>query len=137
MRISLRAGEKLYLNGAVFSVDRKVSVELMNDVTFLLESHVMQAGDATSPLRQLYFAVQTMLMDPAGADALERTVESMFAGFGDADRDLPIASAVATIRDTFRKGRLIDVLKALRATFPAEAAVIAAQDTPSQPTVGQ
>ncbi len=35
----------------------------MNDATFLLESHVMQAEDATTPLRQLYFAAQTMLIE--------------------------------------------------------------------------
>ena len=31
MHITLRAGEKLYLNGAVLRADRKVSIELMND----------------------------------------------------------------------------------------------------------
>lgn len=65
MRLSLRSGEKIYVNGAVLRVDRKVSIELMNDVTFLLESHVMQACEATSGWRRLYFTVQTMLMDPS------------------------------------------------------------------------
>lgn len=65
MSLHLRAGEKLYLNGAVIKVDRKVSIEILNDVTFLLASHVMQPADATTPLRQLYFVVQSALMDPA------------------------------------------------------------------------
>ena len=64
MNITLRAGEKLYINGAVIRVDRKATIELLNDVTFLLENHVMQADQATTPLRQIYFAVQVMLMDP-------------------------------------------------------------------------
>ena len=76
MQISLRAGSKLYLNGAVIKVDRKVNIELMNDVVFLLESHVLQPDEATTPLRQLYFVVQTILMDPAGASeaALARDI---------------------------------------------------------------
>ena len=41
MCISLRSGEKIYINGAVLRVDRKVTLELINDVTFLLESQVM------------------------------------------------------------------------------------------------
>ena len=45
-------------------VDRKVSLELLNDVAFLLEAHVLQADETTTPLRQLYFVLQTMLMDP-------------------------------------------------------------------------
>jgi len=36
MHISLRPGEKLYLNGAVLRADRKMSLELLNDATFLL-----------------------------------------------------------------------------------------------------
>ena len=65
MHISLRAGEKFYINGAVLRVDRKVSIELLNDATFLLEAHVMSVEDVTTPLRQLYFIVQIMLMNPA------------------------------------------------------------------------
>ena len=67
MNITLRAGERIYINGAVLRVDRKATLELMNDATFLLETHVMQAKDATTPLRQVYFVVQVMLMDPASA----------------------------------------------------------------------
>ena len=65
MHISLRPGEKLYVNGAVLRVDRKVSVEFLNDVTFLLENHVILPEEANTPLRQLYFVVQTMLIEPA------------------------------------------------------------------------
>lgn len=64
MHISLRAGEKIYINGAVLRADRKVSLELLNDAAFLLEAHVMKVEDATTPLRQLYFIVQIMLMTP-------------------------------------------------------------------------
>ena len=77
MKISLRAGEKIYVNGAVFSVDRRVSLQLLNDVTFLLESHVMQPGQATTPLRQVYFAIQMTLMDPGAAIATRTSVYRM------------------------------------------------------------
>ena len=64
MHISLRCGENIYINGAVLRVDRKVSLELLNDATFLLETHVMKVEDAITPLRQLYFIIQIMLMNP-------------------------------------------------------------------------
>ncbi|TGR95006.1 flagellar biosynthesis repressor FlbT, partial [bacterium M00.F.Ca.ET.191.01.1.1] len=67
LKISLKPNEKIYINGAVIRVDRKVTIELMNDVQFLLESHVIQADQASSPLRQLYFILQVMLMNPASA----------------------------------------------------------------------
>jgi len=68
LRISLKSGERIFINGAVLRVDRKVSLEFLNDVTFLLENHVLQPEDATTPLRQLYFIVQMMLINPEGAD---------------------------------------------------------------------
>ena len=43
LKISLKPNEKIYINGAVLKVDRKVSIELLNDVQFLLENHVLQA----------------------------------------------------------------------------------------------
>ena len=51
MNITLRAGERLYLNGAVIRLDRKATIELLNDAAFLLETHVIQASEATTTLR--------------------------------------------------------------------------------------
>ena len=66
LKITLKPGEKIYVNGAVIRTDRKVSLEFMNDVQFLLENHVMQPEAAVTPLRQLYFVVHIMLISPAG-----------------------------------------------------------------------
>ena len=70
--IHLRAGERIFVNGAVMRADRKVSLEFLNDVDFLLEAHVMQADATTTPLRQLYFIVQTILMDPFNAAPVQQ-----------------------------------------------------------------
>ena len=73
MFIHLKRGEKLYVNGAVLRVDRRTSLEFLNDVTFLLENHVMQAEEAVTPERQLYFVVQSMIMDPGNAGMTARS----------------------------------------------------------------
>jgi len=120
MNITLRAGEKLYINGAVIRVDRKATIELLNDVTFLLENHVMQADQATTPLRQIYFAVQVMLMDPgarAAATTLSRRLlETALRAF---ENPLIIAGLTA-IAVQIDRGRNFEALKALRALFPLE-----------------
>ena len=77
MHISLRAGEKIYINGAVLRSDRKVSIELLNDATFLLEAHVMKVEDASTPLRQLYFIIQIMLMNPNDSMAARGNVSKI------------------------------------------------------------
>ena len=76
----MRAGERIYVNGAVLRVDRKVSLELVNDVMFLLEGQVMQASDATTALRQLYFIVQLMLMNPTDFEQPQRALRAASRG---------------------------------------------------------
>jgi flagellar protein FlbT len=68
MIIHLKKNEKLFINGAVIRLDRRGSIELLNDAQFLLSNHVMQAEDAKTPLRNLYFVVQTMIMDPQNSE---------------------------------------------------------------------
>ena len=120
MNITLRAGERLYINGAVIRVDRKATIELLNDVTFLLENHVLQAAQATTPLRQIYFAVQVMLMDPgarAAATTLSRRLlESALQAF----ESPVIIAGLTAIAGQIDRGRNFEALKALRALFPLE-----------------
>jgi flagellar biosynthesis repressor protein FlbT len=125
MHISLRSGEKIYLNGAVIRVDRKVSIELLNDVTFLLEAHVMQPQDTNTPLRQLYFIVQTMLIDPS---SLERAREMFKRSIGlmiEAYDNAQIVSGLKTVEQLVEQDRRFEALKAIRTLFPAEAIILA------------
>jgi flagellar protein FlbT len=120
MNISLRADEKLYINGAVIRVDRKVSIELLNDVTFLLETHVMQASEATTPLRQIYFVIQIMLMDPSatsGAMALSRKLIDAALRTFEAPE---ILAGLRTVDEMVKRSRNFDAMKTLRTLFPLE-----------------
>ena len=124
MHINLRAGEKLYLNGAVLRSDRKVSLELMNDAVFLLEAHVMSPDKATTPLRQLYFVVQTMLMDPQGVArarlVFTASLEAMTAAYDDAD----VQTVLALCARQVAKDRFFDALKGLRGAFALDDALL-------------
>jgi flagellar protein FlbT len=124
MNISLRAGEKLYLNGAVIRVDRKVSIELLNDATFLLETHVMQADEATTPLRQIYFAVQIMLMDPSATSAAKDLSRGLIAAALRAFEDREILSALKIVDELVARSRNFEAMKSLRAMFPLEQALM-------------
>ncbi|AWB23935.1 flagellar biosynthesis repressor FlbT [Methylobacterium currus] len=125
MRLSLRAGERIYINGAVLRVDRKVAIELMNDATFLLESHVMQAEDATTPLRQLYFAAQTMLIDPGQAAAARAIYDGIRDGLLVTTGEPVLRDGLAAAHALVEGGRLFDALKLIRGLYPLEAALMA------------
>ncbi|WP_245427047.1 flagellar biosynthesis repressor FlbT [Pleomorphomonas carboxyditropha] len=124
MHLGLRAHERLYINGAVIRVDRKVSIELLNDVSFLLEAHVMQPEETTTPLRQLYFAVQMIMID--GAD--NRSARSIAAGLiASLDRTLinaDIRSGLRAVEAQLAAERPFDALKTIRSLFPVEAGVL-------------
>jgi len=120
MNITLRAGEKMYINGAVIRIDRKATIELLNDVTFLLENHVMQAEQATTPLRQIYFAVQVALMDPGAVGTAVALARRLIAAASQIFENPAIIAGVKGIADQIDRSRYFEALKALRALFPLE-----------------
>src|SRR3954464_6835963 len=114
MQISLRAGSKLFLNGAVIKVDRKVNIELLNDVVFLLESHVLLPEQATTPLKQLYFVVQTILMDPAGAADARNMVEAMMLKLVHTFENRDVLWGLQEVSGHLKANRSFDALKTIR-----------------------
>ena len=133
MHISLRCGEKLYINGAVLRVDRKVSLELPNDATFLLEAHVMKVEDATTPLRQLYFMIQIMLMNPNDSTEARAMCESAIRMTIAASANAGLATGLRAVQSLVDGNRTFEALKAVRALFPIESAILAAGQA-SSPT---
>ncbi len=128
LKISLKPNEKIYINGAVIRVDRKVTVELMNDVQFLLENHVIQADDASTPLKQLYFILQVMLMNPAGAAEaramFRRSLPLLLASF----EDEQISGALKQIDRMVGEDHIYEALKAIRALYPLERRALGGND---------
>jgi flagellar biosynthesis repressor protein FlbT len=120
MNITLRAGERFFINGAVIRIDRKASIELLNEVTFLLENHVMQAEDATTLVRQIYFAVQIILMDPTAAASATPLARSLIESAFGAYRGPDLMAGLQSVDASLLRGRSFEALKALRSLFPLE-----------------
>jgi flagellar protein FlbT len=123
IRLSLRAGEKIYINGAVLKADRKVSLELLNDATFLLENHVLQPEETTSPLRQLYFAAQMILIEPALREQARNTFAQMLKGMFATFKD-----ALKLVDELVHNGRVFDALKTIRTQYKREAELMGEKD---------
>ena len=120
MNITLRAGERFFINGAVIRIDRKASIELLNEVTFLLENHVMQAEEATTLVRQIYFAIQIMLMDPAASASATPLARSLIELALGAYRGPELAAGLKGVDASLVRGRNFEALKALRGLFALE-----------------
>jgi flagellar protein FlbT len=128
LKISLKPNEKIYINGAVVRVDRKTTIELLNDVQFLLENHVLQAEDASTPLKQLYFIVQVMLMNPRDAEEaramFRRSLPLLLASFTDKD----ICATLKQVDRMVSEGHVYEALKAIRSLYPLERRALGGND---------
>jgi len=119
-KISLKANEKIYVNGAVIRVDRKVSLEFLNDVQFLLQQHVLQPEDAKTPLRQLYFIVQVMLMSPDGVEKARHVFKETLSRLLSVFQNERVLAGLKHVDTLVCKGEVYEALKAIRALYPLE-----------------
>ncbi len=70
LKLSLKPGEKFVLNGAVVqNGDRRGVLVLQNKASVLREKDIMQAEEANTPARRIYFPVMMMYLDEAAAAA--------------------------------------------------------------------
>ena len=120
MHITLRANEKIFINGAVLKVDRKTSIELMNDAVFLLEAHVILERDATTPLRQLYYIVQLMLMEPGERAENKAMFHQQMAAMQAVYDETSILDGLVKVNAMVSKSRHFEALKVIRSLLPAE-----------------
>ena len=125
MCISLRGGERIYVNGAVLRVDRKVTLELINDVAFLLENQVMQVADATTPLRQLYFVVQLMLMSPHDVEEAKGVYREQRCALVAVCENPEMLRGLEAIEDMVEAKRYYDALRKIRTLFDIEQSILA------------
>jgi flagellar biosynthesis repressor protein FlbT len=124
MRISLKTGEKFYINGAVLKADRKVTLELSNSAVFLLEQHILQPEATSTPLRQLYFMVQMMLIEPVNRDRAYSMFQSLVVVLLEQCQTPELLGGIEVAKQLVEEDRLIDALKSMRGLFSVEDKVI-------------
>ncbi len=127
MQIHLKKGEKLYVNGAVIRADHRCSLEFLNNVTFLLENHVMQADKAETPFKQIYFVVQTMLMDPENAQITRELYWHLSGCLHSTLENTQLINGLASSDACIKNQRYFDALKVLRGLFDTESKILAAE----------
>jgi len=69
LKLSLKPGEKLVLNGAVITNgDKRASLIIQNKACLLREKDIMQPEEAVTPARRIYLPIMMMYLDPEGSD---------------------------------------------------------------------
>ncbi len=124
MRIHLKKGEKLFVNGAVIRADQRCSIEFLNNVAFLLETHVMQAEMAKSPFQQLYFVVQTLLMNPENESLTRQMYWHLSESLRAVVENRSLLTGLDSADELIKSQRYFDALKIIRGLFPIESRIM-------------
>lgn len=133
LRISLKPGQRIYINGAEVRVDRKVSLELVDTVSFLLDHHVIDPQSATTPMRRLYCAIQAMLIGAGDRGDAGTAYRHAMSELMAATRSEEARAGIAQVDTSVASGRRYEALRKLRSLFPIEKAEAAAVDTGQDP----
>jgi len=128
LKVHLKPNERVYINGGVIKVDRKVTLELMNEVVFLLEGHILQEEQATTPLRQLYFIVQSMLMEPKSEPIARQLYEQSHQALLMTFKNQDVLDGLVEVKTLMERGRTFETLRKIRALFPLEDEILKSRE---------
>ena len=120
LKVSLKANERIYVNGAVIRVDRKTSMEFLNDVSFLMENHVLQPNDADTPIRKLYYLIQLLLIGPADRTAVFGLYRSHLIALIGAPAHSASAAELKNIDRLVHENCLFEAMRNIRKNFASE-----------------
>lgn len=120
LKVHLKPNERVYINGGVIKVDRKVTIELMNEVVFLLEGHILQEEQATTPLRQLYFIVQSMLMEPKSEIIARQMYSQSHHALMITFKNQDVLDGLIEVKALMERGRTFEAMRKIRTLFPLE-----------------
>ncbi len=129
LKLRLKPRERLFVNGAVLQVDRRVGISFLNDVTFLLEAYVIQASEVTTPLRELYFVIQSMLIEPATKEEQRRHIGCALIGFLNDPKYHGVYADIERAVRLAQADQCFEALKILRATFAVEETGVISAET--------
>src|SRR5262249_35036326 len=119
-RVTLRAGERIFINGAVLKADGRCSFELLNDLPHLAVSEIMHAQQTVTPLRQLYYVLQTMVMEPTATETAGAVYEDTMHWLSKTFSNPVVLAGLDTIRSQVAAGSPFNGLKTLRTLIPVE-----------------
>lgn len=127
LKLKLKAGEKIVINGAVIvNGDRPIGFTVQNFAQILRETDVIQEEQADTPVKRAYYVAQLMLLDAEGASNYASTFEALMADLQQVFMNPEIQSMLTEAVDFYRGMNYYKVLACLRKVMKYEAVLFAA-----------
>lgn len=124
LRISLKAGERLIVGGAVVrNGGHRCELMIENDVPILRGKEVLGLDEASSsPCRRIYFTVQLMYVDPDNLETHQRLFQELIRDVIDASPST--TPMIAELSERIAAGEYYHALKAARKLIAYEQELI-------------
>ena len=125
LKLNLRANERLVINGALLTALKPTSLLINNQVSMLLERHIMRPEHANTPARRIYFAIQCAYI----ADASERApyleqAQNYIRDFEGATESSKMRALLVDMRRHLEQRAYYDALKQCRELISYEEVVL-------------
>lgn len=133
LRISLRNGEPVIVNGAVLRAVGRTDLILENGATILRGREVMKPQDADSPAKQLYFACMMAYIDPADIARHQTTLLERLEALMSALESAEAKSVCVRFAEKVGTGQFYQALAECRWLISYEADALARLSAPPLP----
>jgi flagellar protein FlbT len=125
LKLNLRANERLVINGALLTALKPTSLLINNQVSMLLERHIMRPEHAETPARRIYFAIQcAYIADPGERQPYLEQAAGYVNDFENATQSNKVRSLLAEIRRDLEQRAYYDALKLCRDLIAYEEVVL-------------
>lgn len=128
LKIELRPGERVVINGAVIegAVDHRTEFVILNRAVIMRERHILKQENANTPAKRVYFAIQMLYidLDPQSREQYLEWYQRYYKELYETTTLKPIKEALELINDHMDQGSAYDALKVCRKLIEIEAPLL-------------
>jgi flagellar protein FlbT len=126
LKLELKPSEKFVVNGAVITVGRTGASLVLNNKAMLLRGRdVMQAEEANTPAKRLYFAMMLMYIDPDNRAEHRRTFDEFWSDLAEIAETPTTRETLEAIRTHVEGADYYRAMKLCRQLIQREAKILA------------
>lgn len=130
LKLKLRPFEKFVVNGVVIeNGSHRNTLTVANHAQVMTGRSILQAEEATTPVKRTYYAIQAMLIDPAGMEGHRRVYDPLIAQVMEAIREPEMARHLRDAAGFVDTGNHYKALAALRPVIAYEALLLEAMES--------
>lgn len=124
LKINLKKGQKIILNGAVIenTNPRSINFTLMNEAAILRDSDVLTAEEACTPASRIYFNIQGLYLFEEKRDEYSQNVNQLLEDY---ERAAPSCKPITyAVRDALMNEEYYNALRQARKLIEHESKVL-------------